>query len=170
MYKGEKVLFVLDGWDELPRNLRAKSLYQQLIGTWNRTFLRRSAVIVTSRPIWSRELHKLVSSRVEIIGFTPEELRQYFSESLSGGSHAVEALLDRVEENPVVASSCYLPLNAAIIVHLFLSGNRSLPTTVHGIFTSLVLCCLARYQRVRQGLIEEAANIEALDRLSQEPS
>ncbi len=163
--KGEKVLFVLDGWDELPRNLRTKSLYQQLIGSWNKALLCKSAVIVTSRPISSGELHELVSSRVEIIGFTPEELRQYFSECLSGDSHAVEALLERVEENPVVASSCYLPLNAAIIVHLFLSGNLSLPTTVHGIFTSLVLCYLAHYQRVRQGLSGEAANLESLDRL-----
>ncbi len=163
--EGEKVLFVLDGWDELPGNLRTKSLYQQLICFQNKAALRKSAVIVTSRPISSRELHELVSSRVEIIGFTPEELRQYFSECLSGDSHAVETLIERVEENPVVTSSCYLPLNAAIIVHLFLSGNRSLPTTVHGIFTSLVLCCLARYQRVRRGLQGEAANLESLDRL-----
>ncbi len=163
--KGEKVLFVLDGWNELPRNLRTKSLYRQLIDSWNKPLLRKAAVIVTSRPISSGELHELVSSRVEIIGFTPEELRQYFSECLSGDSHAVEALLERVEENPVVASSCYLPLNAAIIVHLFLSGNRSLPTTVHGIFASLVLCCLARYQRIRQGLTGEAANLKSLDGL-----
>ncbi len=163
--EGEKVLFVFDGWDELPGNLRTKSIYRQLIGSWHKPLLRKSAVIVTSRPISSGELHTLASSRVEIIGFTPEELRQYFSECLSGDSHAVEALLERVEENPVVASSCYLPLNAAIIVHLFLSGNRSLPTTVHGIFTSLVLCCLARYQRVRRGLNGEAANLESLDRL-----
>ncbi len=163
--KGEKVLFVLDGWDELPGNIQSKSFHQQLIGLQNKAALCKSAVIVTSRPISSGELHKLVSSRVEIIGFTPEELRQYFSECLSGDSHAVEALLERVEENPMVASSCYLPLNAAIIVHLFLSGNQSLPTTVHGIFTSLVLCCLARYQRVRRGLKGEAANIESLDRL-----
>ncbi len=163
--KGEKVLFILDGWDELPGDLRTKSLYLQLIGSWNKALLRESAVIVTSRPISSRELHRLVSSRVEIIGFTPEELRQYFGACLRGDSHAVEALLQLVEENPVVASSCYLPLNAAIIVHLFLSGNWTLPTTVHGIFTSLVLCGLARYQRVRRGLKGEAANLESLDKL-----
>ncbi len=163
--KGEKVLFVLDGWDELSSKLHTNSLFQQLIGSWNKALLCKSAVIVTSRPISSGELHELVSSRLEIIGFTPEELGQYFSECLSGNSHAVEALLERVEENPVVASSCYLPMSAAIIVHLFLSGNQTLPTTLHGIFTSLVLCCLARYQRVRRGLKGEAANLESLDRL-----
>ncbi len=160
--EGNKVLFVLDGWDELPASLQKKSLYQRLI---KKAYLRQSTVIVTSRPISSGKLRTLISSRVKIIGFTPEELRRYFSECLSGDSQAVEALLERVEENPVVASSCYLPLNAAIIVHLFLSGNHALPITVHGIFSSLVLCCLSRYQTERLGIEDVAANIDSLDRL-----
>ncbi len=164
--KGRRVLFVLDGWDELPCALRKKSLFRNLIEPQLQDdALSNSTVVVTSRPISSEQLHHVVTSRVEIVGFTPKELRQYFSECLSsdslavgatrcsnGDSQAVEALIERVEENPVVASSCYLPLNAAIIVHLFLSGNQALPTTVHGIFTSLVLCCLSRYQTERLGL------------------
>ncbi len=164
--KGQRVLFILDEWDELPRSQLEPFFLRSLIEPQQQdAALDGAAVIVTSRPISSQELHELVSSRVEIIGFTPEELRQYFSECLNGDSHAVEALLERVEENPMVASSCYLPLNAAIIVHLYLSDNRNLPTTVHGIFASLVLCCLARYQRVRQGLKGEAAHLKSLDRL-----
>ena len=122
-------------------------------------------MIVTSRPISSGELHPHVSSRVEIIGFTPEELTHYFNECLSGDSVAVEQLLERVRENPVVESSCYLPLNAAIIVHLFISGNQILPTTVHGIFTSLVKCCLSRYLKERLDYRGEVANIESLGSL-----
>lgn len=164
--KGLNVLFVLDGWDELPHELQKKSLFHSLINPLLQDdALSRSAVIVTSRPLSSQALHQWVSSRVEIIGFTQSELRQYFTECLSGNSQAVAALVDRVEENPVIESSCYLPLNAAIIVHLFLSGNQTLPTTVHGIFVSLVLCCLSRYQRERLGLEGEAANLESLDRL-----
>ncbi len=159
---GEKVMFVLDGWDELPHSLQMESIYQRLIDPEKST---NSTVIVTSRPVSSGELHPHVSSRVEIIGFAPEELKQYFSECLRGESRAVEALLERIEENPVVASSCYLPLNAAIIVHIFLSGNHALPTTVLGIFTSVVLCCLSRYQRERLGLKGKAGNLESLDRL-----
>ncbi len=164
--RGHKVLLVLDGWDELPHALQKKSLFRSLISPQLQDdALSECSVIVTSRPISSQVLHPLVTSRVDIIGFTQEELRQYFNECLSGDSQAVVALMERVEENPVVASSCYLPLNAAIIVHLFLSGNHNLPTTVHGIFTSLVLCCLSRYQRERLGLEGEAANLESLTSL-----
>ena len=101
--------------------------------------LGKCAVTVTSRPISSGELHSLVSSRIEIVGFTPEEPKHYFSECLSGDSKVVEQLLERVRENPVVEGSCYLPTNAAIIVHLFLSGNGVLPTTVHLHFSGDVL-------------------------------
>ncbi len=101
-----------------------------------------STVIVTSRPSSSAELHPLVSSRVEVLGFTPHELEQYFTECLKGDSQAVLTLLERIQENPVVEGSCYLPLNASIG---FLSDNHSLPTSNHGIFTSVVPSSLKRY-------------------------
>ena len=48
---------------------------------------------------------------------------------------------------------------------LFLSYNESLPTTVHDIFTSLVLSYLFRYQRERRSLKGKAANLESLHSL-----
>ena len=100
--------------------------------------LHKSAVIITSRPIASGDLHPLVKSRVEILGFTQEELKQYFTECLEENRVAVDALLERIHENPAVAGSCYLPLNASILVHLFKTGNNTLPTTQFGIFSELV--------------------------------
>ena len=90
-------------------------------------------------PISSGDLHQLVSSRVEILGFTADELHQFFTECLKGDIEAVKTLLERIEENPEVAGSCYLPLNATILVHLFKSDCNTLPTTLYGIFSSLVL-------------------------------
>ena len=39
--------------------------------------LHESAVVVTSRPIVLGDLQRVISSRVEIMGFTPEELNEY---------------------------------------------------------------------------------------------
>ena len=111
--------------------------------------LHKSAVIITSRPIASGDLHPLVKSRVEILGFTQEELKQYFTECLEENRVAVDALLERIHENPAVAGSCYLPLNASILVHLFKTGNNTLPTTQFGIFSELVLSCIFRHQNER---------------------
>ena len=148
---GLNVLFILDGWDELPQNLQKKSIFRQLIGgeSIGESLLHRCAVIVTSRPISSGDLHPIVSSRIEILGFTPNELIQYFNGCLEEDTQAVKTLLERIQENPAVAGSCYLPLNASILVHLFKSDNNSLPTTQYGIFSELVLSCIYRHLNER---------------------
>ena len=150
---GKGVLWVLDGWDELPSDLPRDSIINKLIrpDMSQKGALHESAVIVTSRPSSSAELHPLVSSRVEVLGFNPHELEQYFTECLKGDSQAVQTLLERIRENPVVEGSCYLPLNASIVVNCFLSDNHSLPTSNHGIFTSVVQSSLKRYLQNRLG-------------------
>ena len=111
---GKGVLWVLDGWDEFPSDLLQDSIINKLIrpGMSQDSPLHESTVIVTSRPSSSADLHPLVSSRVEVLGFTPHQLEQYFTQCLNGDSQAVQTLLDRIRENPVVEGSCYLPLNA----------------------------------------------------------
>ena len=111
--------------------------------------LLKSTVIVTSRPIASGGLHKCVSSRIEILGFTPKELNEYFTECLKGDTKTVQTLLDRIQENPAIAGSCYLPMNASILVHLFIIDNNTLPTTQYDIFSELVLSCIYRHHNER---------------------
>ena len=163
--KCQDVLFILDGWDELPPNLRKNSFFHQLIQPTlpQSNQVCESTVIVTSRPIASGDLHQVVSSRVEILGFTAEELHQFFTECLKGNTEAVKTLLERIEENPEVAGSCYLPLNATILVHLFKSDRNTLPTTLYGIFSSLVLNCIKRHLKLHTQYKD--ASIESLDQL-----
>ena len=166
---GEGVLWVLDGWDELPSDLPLDSIINKLIQPeiFQESPLLQSSVIVTSRPSSSAELHPLVSSRVEVLGFTPLEIEQFFRECLEGSdSGAVQTLLERIRENPVVEGSCYLPLNAAIVAHIFLSGDHTLPTSNHGIFTAVVQSSLKRYLQDKLGKTTPVGDITALDSLS----
>ena len=71
---GKGVLWVLDGWDELPSDLPSDSIINKLIqpDRFRESPLHKSSVIVTSRPSSSAELHPLVSTRVEVLGFYPK--------------------------------------------------------------------------------------------------
>ena len=158
------VLWVLDGWDELPPHLQQESMFCLLI----KKMLSECSVIVTSRPISSGDLHPVVSSRIEVLGFTPEEQRQYFTECLKGDTKALEALLEKIQENPVVQSICYLPLNAAFIVHTFKYRDQSLPNTEYEIYLSVILSCIQRhYDREGRGhvLSSELASLDDLSRI-----
>ena len=162
----QDVLFILDGWDELPLNIRGKSIFDNLVNSnsWPNP-LSLSTVIVTSRPISSNDLYPRVSSRVEILGFTADELHQFFTECLKGDTEAVKTLLERIEEIPEVAGSCYLPLNATILVHLFKNDRKTLPTTRYGIFSSLILNCMKRHLKLRTEYKD--VSIVSLDQLPQ---
>ncbi len=164
---GEGVLWVLDGWDELPSKLPQDSIIYKLIqpGMSHENPLHKSIVIVTSRPSCSAQLHPLVSSRVEVLGFTPHQLEQYFTECLRGDAQAVHTLMDRIQENPALESSCYLPLHASVVVNCFLSDNHSLPSSNHGIFISVVQSSLKRYMQDRLGTATPVGNITSPDTL-----
>ena len=142
--RGRNVLFILDGWDEYGPGLQHSSLFQQLICTPGEVNMHFSSLIITSRPIASGELQQYASSRVEIVGFTSTEVKKYFSESI-GDAEMEQKLQDHLRERPVIEASCYLPLNAAIIVHLFLALNHTLPHTFQEMFLSLILCCIIRH-------------------------
>jgi hypothetical protein len=160
---GRGVLWILDGWDELPPHLQQDSIFGQLIDR----MLSEYSVILTSRPISSGTLLPVVSSRIEVLGFTPEEQRQYFTECLKGDTKALEALLEKIQENPVVQSICYLPLNAAFIVHTFKYRDQSLPNTEYEIYLSVILSCIQRhYDREGRGhdLPRKLASLDDLSR------
>ena len=146
---GRGILWVLDGWDELPPHLQRHSIFRSLLPQRSRShkekMLHESSVIVTSRPISSGDIHPVVSSRIEVLGFTPEEQRQYFTECLKGDSQALGALLQKIKENPVVQSICYLPLNAAFVVHTFRYKGQSLPNTVYEIYLSVITSIVSRH-------------------------
>ena len=161
---GRGVLWVLDGFDELPSNLRKKSFLRDMILPSAKSPISLSSVIVTSRPISSGDLCELVSSRIEVLGFTREEQRQYFTECLKGDTKAVDTLTERLSENPGIEGSCYLPLNASIVAHLYLSDG-SVPNTVYGMFSSFVQHFLSRYLCERLGKTREEARLRSLDNL-----
>lgn len=165
---GQNVLFALDSWDEFTPQLRLGSLFEQLILYPEHLNLHMSSVLITSRPVASGILYGRISSRVEIVGFTPTERRKYFTEVLRGDTHKVQKLENHLSERPVIEASCYLPLNAAIVAHLFDTLNHTLPTTLHGVFTSLVICCLIRHMQ-RERRKELISSFEDLPEDIQQP-
>ena len=126
-------------------HLQEDSIISTLIrpNLYQKNPLSKTAVIVTSRPISSGDLCPVVSSRIEVLGFTAEEQRLFFMECLSNDTKAVETLMERLSSNPAMEGSCYLPLNASIVAHLYLTDG-SLPSTIYGIFSSLVQHCICR--------------------------
>ena len=159
---GLKFLLILDGWDEGPACLRAPPdpkhpTDNSYLGKLLRSVSSNTTILITSRPDSSIDLHKRPNvKRIEILGFTKESIHEYFREALSTqlSSTILEDECRKIKyhlaNNPAIESSCYIPLNAAILTLLYLQRDRTLPTTHFEMFRELLLCFIAREVNTRQ--------------------
>ena len=142
--KCPRLLLVLDGWDETPNQLRKPSFVNEIL----RSIMPQSKILITSRPESSVHLHGL-ANRVEIVGFSQKNIHKYFQRALSTEldhdkvEDGCRKLREHFRNHPVIQSCCSIPLNAAILAHLFLT-DQSLPSTRHELFLMLVLSRINR--------------------------
>lgn len=140
---GDGVLWILDGWDEIPQNSIIKMLFNEVSPVF------KSSIIITSRPSSSATLQSQASSRIELLGFTSDVLEEYFTECLEGNLSRVQTLLEKIQENPELEGSCYLPLHASIVVNCFISNCYSFDDETNSILIPLVQCLLKRSSYVK---------------------
>ena len=161
----EKILLILDGWDESPARIRKPSFLKNLL----RSVSFQTRILITSRPDFSLDLHGL-SNRVEILGFTKSDIHDYFENVLkshlpySEVKSACDKLNSHFHRYPVIESCCYVPLNSAILAYIYLNRNQTLPITRCELFQELVLCCIVRELETRQPdrVLEDVFSFEDL--------
>ena len=146
--EGNGVLFILDGYDELPR---CQGLLIELL---KGKVLPKCSVLVTSRPSATRDLFRycrpLIQRHVEILGFTQEAVRDYASSIFSSDPDLLKDFLIYISasQNPALNTLMYIPLNAAIVVEIYRNSRRKccpIPKTMTQVYTQLCLTLLQRY-------------------------
>ena len=70
--KGERICFILEGYDELPLDLREKPVFAKLMDK-----LPKCTLVYTFRPEACRKLYNSVSRRINILGFKEDQIYQY---------------------------------------------------------------------------------------------
>ena len=98
---------------------------------------------MTSRPSASASLHygTCIDRFAEISGFDKEHIVEYIkSEFEDEDDQAVASdILEKIDSNPLVESICSIPLNCAIICHLWQTLKKDFPTTMTGLYTKIIL-------------------------------
>ena len=161
---GQNVLFIFDGWDEFPSHLQTNSLVSTIIREPHKLSLHQSTVLITSRPVSSGNLLHTADRRVEILGFTKHQIREYIVKALDGNSAQIQTLVQHLEEHPIIEGYCYVPLHVAILVHIFLTMKGTLPSTLHELFCDLVHCCIMRELETHESKTDISA-VSSLDDL-----
>ena len=137
---GEGVFLLLDGWDELPADLRKDSFFFDLL---KGQVLPDATVMVTSRPHASElilsECEGRIFQHIQIAGFTEENVH---------AGEVLEGLKTYITFYPHIASMMCNPLSAAIVVKVYKDSykeNSPIPKTTTELYSSLVRSLLLRY-------------------------
>ena len=146
---GENVLFVLDGFDEFPKELRRQSFLVELI---QGKHLPACTVLVTSRPSATADLlfarGRRIDKRMEILGFTHDRIKQYAESMLSDQPDVYEDFLKYIAKNSAIHGMMYIPLNSAIVVEIYKANratSKPVPCTLTQLYTELCLVLLKKY-------------------------
>ena len=139
---GKGIVLILDGWDELPSQLRSSSLFSDIVFRKNHVFLN-STIIVTSRPSCSQNIAKVVQQRkahYQILGFSPHNselfIKHYFDKDL----RSADLLIAMLKGQEHLCRHFYIPITVAIMCFVYShSENGQIPETLSKLYERFVL-------------------------------
>ena len=147
---GEGILFLLEGFDELPQTMRSgSSIYIDLI---KGDLLPSASVLVTSRPYAVSVFHWKYSQRIsqwiEILGFTKKQIDEYLVSYSINDPKLLNQLQRFVSLNPPIHAAMYIPLNTVIVCEVYSNSRKGdcvIPSTMTELYTAFSLTLLIRY-------------------------
>lgn len=161
--QGERMLIVLEGWDELPPNLRDESTF--FFDIIEGTKLPKASVLVTSRPTVTAPLYDYMDERhIEVLGFSPQQIKDYVQ---NHGGDKVELILDHLKKFPNLEALAHIPLTLSIICHV-IHQQSVLPPTLTELYDSYI--CNALFQSLKKDPSETLKSLIGLGSLEELPS
>ena len=147
---GEGILFLFEGLDELPTTLLAED--SLLLNIFQGLSLPAVTLVVTSRP-WAvqtliEKCGDQISRRVEILGFTKEDISRYVSNAFS--EEGKKDIMEYLYTHPQLKAIMHIPLNAAFVVQIYKEcklSQQAIPQTMTQLYSALVQGLLIRYMK-----------------------
>ena len=168
---GHGLLLILEGFDEAPASKRAMdSIFVRLFRGQE---LPNATVILTTRPSASGELRQFCNSvnsrRIEIVGFGKKEIDEYIQCAFSD-EQSQSDFKEYLSLYPHIHSMMYVPLNSAIVTHVYESCKSSgtvVPKTMTQLYSSLIRTLLLRYLKAKEEYKDTCTNINSFKDLPQ---
>jgi len=136
---GKSVTILLDGYDELPADLRQNSFIADIL---QKKMLPASSIVISSRPHASTCLRDNSTCRVEILGFSEEDQTHFIQQSLEGQDEKISQVNKYLTSHPTIASLCFVPFNMIILLFLY-KEQSTLPVRsfdLYNFFICLTIC------------------------------
>ena len=158
--QGDKICFIFEGYDELPKQLRKVPVFAKL-----KEKLPKCTLVYTSRPEACNQLRHVASQRIEIRGFKEEQVDEYINNAfvnVEDGKEKALKLTSQVKNNPSIRSILYVPIHIAIVCHIFLL-TLTLPETLTELYCLLCSNLILRHiNKQNHGEVEYLSSLHNL--------
>ena len=166
---GEGVLFVLDGFDEMPASIVSDKdhLIMNIICGKD---LPKATRLVTSRPsaLHNKDKHFPPGHRhVEILGFTDKRKVEFTESAFKSEPAMAEHFKTFILSNPVINSLMYIPVNCAILARVYKDMRRNvkrMPKTMTQLYKVLVSVLIKR-DMIKRGKWDEDTPVPSFEHL-----
>ena len=145
---GERVLFVCDGFDELPDDQQREN--QFFVHLFSGLLLPEATVIVTTRPSASDDFKAVCEQNIhrelEIIGFTEKGIMEFAKSIFS--TAVLDGFLSYIKNNPVIDIMMQLPLSAVIVAKIYEESYKTdipFPCTMSELFDAFARVLVRRH-------------------------
>ena len=154
--QGRDVLFILDGFDELPPHLRQSDFLMNLLSHSRDSPLRDCDVVLTSRSIVTSEIyHQMQQSRaqvtlanIEVLGFTQDQIKEYAGQYFAdqGQPGLLDSFVSKIDAIPQIRGLCSIPVVLSIICEVFVFAG-DLPPTLTQIYDVYLCVKIRKYSK-----------------------
>ena len=161
---GERVLVILEGWDELSPALRGPySWFFELIKA---RILPKASVMVTSRPSVTAPLYDWMDERrIEVLGFDKTQQNEYIEKNISDHKVA-QNVQDHLKKFPNLRALAHIPLTLSIICSVAAAENNTLPITLTELY--LKYTCSVLFHNLRKSSEALLTGVDSLNNLPDE--
>ena len=123
---GDGVLFVIDGADQLLRPRQKSQVLSQIVRGLS---LPKASLLLTCRTSSSEAMRgfckRRIDKRIELAGFTQEEVEQHAESILGYDSLLLAGFHEYISSNPIIRNVMHMPINTAIVVETFKEAASS---------------------------------------------
>jgi hypothetical protein len=163
---GDKVLFILEGWDELSPALRSPySCFFELIRAKK---LPNASVMVTSRPSVTAPLYDYMDERrIEVLGFDENQQNEYIRKNIEDPDVA-QRVRDHLKQFPNLRALAHIPLTLSIICSVAMKST-SLPITLTELYDKYICTFLFHnFQKSSRESLHSLIGLDSLDEIPKE--
>ena len=164
--QGENIVFAFDGLDEYrPIYYKVNTLrslftrrkpveHEDVFDILHTKTLSKAIVILTSRPVASKDFRQCAGKRLEVLGFLKPQVIEYVHHYFHNEKKKAQQLISHLERHPNLMNMAYLPLHCAMLVFLYEDGTP-LPKTETEFYTHFTISTLVRSLRKRNILKDD---------------